>query len=217
MIRWTKIVVFVIHMIFNFCNNFCFSFPPDYGITQVEAMTVLCHFCLLDSACKNQPLVSFTGSCSSHLFNNLTNLIIPSPVLTLSVSILYMLWNLFLPFTFLISISIISKNCIFINFINFNIFLTLTHGFKKLFKKLLIWKKNYILYSFVFFPTSWEKNFFFLISFQKFCLVHYIHTSCVLLLSKLGKHQFYLKYKFNNSPIWVKKTKTSIISKILNY
>lgn len=91
----TKVVTTVLKQI---CSNVeelsqCYggksniSFPPDYGITQVEAMTVLCHFCLLDSAFKNQPLVSFPGSCSSQIFNNLTNLIIPSPVVTLSTEI----------------------------------------------------------------------------------------------------------------------------------
>ncbi|XP_024216432.1 protein dopey-1 homolog [Halyomorpha halys] len=91
----TKVVTTVLKQI---CSNVeelsqCYAgkssicFPPDYGITQVEAMTVLCHFCLLDSAFKNQPLVSFPGSCSSQIFNNLTNLIIPSPVVSLSAEV----------------------------------------------------------------------------------------------------------------------------------
>lgn len=57
------------------------SFPPDYGITQVEAMTVLCHFCLLDSSSKTQSPVSYTGS-SSQLFNSLTHLVSPTPIIS---------------------------------------------------------------------------------------------------------------------------------------
>lgn len=64
------------------------SFPPDYGVTQVEAMTVLCHFCLLDSSTKNQPLVAYTGS-SSQLFSSLTHLISPSPGLNVSFYVMF--------------------------------------------------------------------------------------------------------------------------------
>lgn len=59
------------------------SIPADYAITQMEALTILCHYCLLDSAQPfNQPLHGTTTSTAvpSQIFNNLVHVFIPSPV-----------------------------------------------------------------------------------------------------------------------------------------
>lgn len=62
------------------CTFFCFSLPPDYAITQVEALTVLCHYCLLDSATPfNQPLLASGGTTPAQIFNNLIHVFMPSP------------------------------------------------------------------------------------------------------------------------------------------
>uniref|UniRef100_A0A1B6DLS2 Uncharacterized protein n=2 Tax=Clastoptera arizonana TaxID=38151 RepID=A0A1B6DLS2_9HEMI len=57
------------------------SVPADYAITQVEALTVLCHYCLLDSATPfNQPMAA-AGSTPAQIFNNLIHVFMPSPLL----------------------------------------------------------------------------------------------------------------------------------------
>ncbi|XP_054267327.1 protein dopey-1 homolog [Macrosteles quadrilineatus] len=56
------------------------SMPADYAITQVEALTVLCHYCLLDTA---TPFTSPLGGTSTpaQIFNNLIHVFMPSPLL----------------------------------------------------------------------------------------------------------------------------------------
>ncbi|KAL1459039.1 hypothetical protein WDU94_011052, partial [Cyamophila willieti] len=72
------------------------NIPADYAITQLEALTILCHYCLLDSAQPfNQPL---NGGCSttavpSQIFNNLVHVFIPSPVTEQSKEIVEPLKN----------------------------------------------------------------------------------------------------------------------------
>ncbi|XP_039275981.1 protein dopey-1 homolog [Nilaparvata lugens] len=57
------------------------GFPADYAITQVEALTVLCHYCLLDSATPfNQPLLAVSGTTPAQIFNNLIHVFMPSPM-----------------------------------------------------------------------------------------------------------------------------------------
>lgn len=68
--------------------------PADYAITQLEALTVLCHFCLLDTGLPfNHPLDHNSAANSNtpaQLFNNLVHVFIPSPLLAVSYSnILY--------------------------------------------------------------------------------------------------------------------------------
>lgn len=67
--------------------------PADYTVTQLEALTVLCHYCLLDSS--QQLSHAFiqqllTGSGTMHMgipganpgqiFNNLINVFMPTPL-----------------------------------------------------------------------------------------------------------------------------------------
>ncbi|KAL1122274.1 hypothetical protein AAG570_003679 [Ranatra chinensis] len=84
----TKVVTTVVRQI---CNNIealskCYtdpasvSFPPDYGITQIEALTILCHYCLLDSPF-NQT-ISFPSPLSSRIFNNFSSVVLTSPPAT---------------------------------------------------------------------------------------------------------------------------------------
>ncbi|XP_073990011.1 protein DOP1 homolog isoform X1 [Rhodnius prolixus] len=84
----TKVVTTALKQI---CHNIeelshCYSaagstgFPADYGITQIEALTVLCHFCLLDtSTAFNQSQLTSGGASSSQIFSNLTHLFMSSP------------------------------------------------------------------------------------------------------------------------------------------
>ncbi|XP_046668094.1 protein dopey-1 homolog isoform X3 [Homalodisca vitripennis] len=66
---------------FNPSDSNVISMPADYAITQVEALTVLCHYCLLDSATPfNLPLGS-TTSTPAQIFNNLIHVFMPSPLL----------------------------------------------------------------------------------------------------------------------------------------
>lgn len=57
--------------------------PADYAITQVEALTVLCHYCLLDSA---TPFTLPMGGTSTpaQIFNNLIHVFMPSPLFMVS-------------------------------------------------------------------------------------------------------------------------------------
>lgn len=67
--------------------------PPDYTITQLEALTLLCHYCLLDSAQQqsnafSQPLLGGVGSAGvgspgagpGQVFSNLVHVFMPSPL-----------------------------------------------------------------------------------------------------------------------------------------
>ncbi|XP_050425290.1 protein dopey-1 homolog isoform X2 [Adelges cooleyi] len=68
-------------------KNVNLRLPADYAITQLEALTILCHFCLLDTGQPfNNPLDQNSGANSNtpaQLFNNLVHVFIPSPLLTL--------------------------------------------------------------------------------------------------------------------------------------
>lgn len=76
-----------------------FSVPADYAITQMEALTILCHYCLLDSAQPfNQPIhgAATSTAVSSQIFNNLVHVFIPSPVtVRFSYLIFYLFPNVF--------------------------------------------------------------------------------------------------------------------------
>jgi len=65
-----------------------FRLPADYAITQLEALTVLCHFCLLDTGQPfNHPLdhnSTANSNTPAQLFNNLVHVFIPSPLLAVS-------------------------------------------------------------------------------------------------------------------------------------
>ncbi|XP_067010621.2 protein dopey-1 homolog [Anabrus simplex] len=67
--------------------------PPDYAVTQLEALTVLCHYCLLDST--QQQSHAFTqqllggvstihmgipGANPGQIFNNLVHVFMPTPL-----------------------------------------------------------------------------------------------------------------------------------------
>lgn len=66
------------------------SFPADYAITQVEALTVLCHYCLLDSSTPfNQPLLAVSGNTPAQIFSNLMHVFMPSPILLVIIKINY--------------------------------------------------------------------------------------------------------------------------------
>uniref|UniRef100_A0A0K8T476 Protein dopey-1 n=2 Tax=Lygus hesperus TaxID=30085 RepID=A0A0K8T476_LYGHE len=59
------------------------SFPPDYGIKQLEALTIMCHYCLLDtSAAFNQSNSAADDLSNTQVFNNLTHLFMPPPTQT---------------------------------------------------------------------------------------------------------------------------------------
>lgn len=65
------------------------SFPTDYAITQVEALTVLCHYCLLDSSTPfNQPLLAVSGNTPAQIFSNLMHVFMPSPILLVRILLL---------------------------------------------------------------------------------------------------------------------------------
>ncbi|KAI5703359.1 hypothetical protein M8J75_010863 [Diaphorina citri] len=77
-------------------NKLKTNIPADYAITQMEALTILCHYCLLDSAQPfNQPLHGTTTSTAvpSQIFNNLVHVFIPSPVTEQSKEIVEPLKN----------------------------------------------------------------------------------------------------------------------------
>ncbi|PSN50572.1 hypothetical protein C0J52_14759 [Blattella germanica] len=64
--------------------------PADYTVTQLEALTVLCHYCLLDSTQQLSHAFSQTGSGTIHMgipganpgqiFNNLIHVFMPTPL-----------------------------------------------------------------------------------------------------------------------------------------
>ncbi|XP_050520178.1 protein dopey-1 homolog isoform X2 [Daktulosphaira vitifoliae] len=68
-------------------KNVNLRLPADYAITQLEALTVLCHFCLLDTGQPfNNPLdqnSSANPNTPAQIFNNLVHVFIPSPLLAL--------------------------------------------------------------------------------------------------------------------------------------
>ncbi|XP_008187338.1 protein dopey-1 homolog isoform X1 [Acyrthosiphon pisum] len=68
-------------------KNVNLRLPADYAITQLEALTVLCHFCLLDTGQPfNHPLdhnSTANSNTPAQLFNNLVHVFIPSPLLAL--------------------------------------------------------------------------------------------------------------------------------------
>jgi hypothetical protein len=70
----------------------CCRLPADYAITQLEALTVLCHFCLLDTGQPfNHPLdhnSSANSNTPAQLFNNLVHVFIPSPLLAVSINLI---------------------------------------------------------------------------------------------------------------------------------
>lgn len=72
-----------------------YRLPADYAITQLEALTVLCHFCLLDTGQPfNHPLdhnSTANSNTPAQLFNNLVHVFIPSPLL--AVSKMYLIIN----------------------------------------------------------------------------------------------------------------------------
>lgn len=92
----TNIVISVVHQV---CSNIdkvtkggkSVVQPPDYIVYQLEALTVLCHYCLLDNTQQtsvshifNQsyPQVNITSTTSNHvqIFNNLVHVFLSTPV-----------------------------------------------------------------------------------------------------------------------------------------
>ncbi|KAJ9601413.1 hypothetical protein L9F63_000437, partial [Diploptera punctata] len=50
--------------------------PADYTVTQLEALTILCHYCLLDRAIH----MSIPGANPGQIFNNLIHVFMPTPL-----------------------------------------------------------------------------------------------------------------------------------------
>jgi len=92
-------------------TNLYFRLPADYAITQLEALTVLCHFCILNTGqLFNNPLYynSMENTNSSvKIFNNFVHLLVPYPITVSNYIIYYLINNMC--FLFIVFICMIFK------------------------------------------------------------------------------------------------------------